>query len=428
MAVDNANKNRQRALVSYAVATAIISLFSTSVSYAALSAPSMAASGGADSTEAYIIKLVEAYANESGNKDLKAKLASADLKALLASADTDEKMAKLAGELTPDRSGASVYNVITAQNLFTQSIRKRTSDFLLGDAARTSFWMTYLGSDNTSYITTEGTNRFDGYDSTSTGVAMGYDFVLSDSTVAGVAFTRQEIDSTNRLYEKSLEITSYQAALYVTQAWNDFYLSSRGVLGRNANLAQHQVGDVGLTDADARFNSTNFALEFDLSRPLYWGDFTVIPLASASYSQVRVEDYAEHYVRELDKKGEVLKKSAGSPAALVFEEQHYQELNLGLGLELAHSFYTKLGAFQSRLGGKADFEVLDMDLTTTARLAAGGDSFTVGVNERDSVRYQSYADLTWETNGSMTWSLGVQHDWTDTTENNLFYGRAVYSF
>lgn len=418
MAVDNANKNRQRPLVNYAVATAIISLFSTSVAHAALSAPSMAAAGGADSTEAYVIKLVEDYANKFNNKELKA---------LLASANTDEKMAKLAAELTPDRSGASIYNVITAQNLFTQAIHKRTSDFLLGDAARTSFWMTYLGSDNASYITSEGTNRFDGYDSTSTGVAMGYDFVLSDSTVAGIAFTRQEIDSTNRLYEKSLEITSYQAALYATQAWNDFYLSSRGVIGRNANLAQHQVGEVGLTDADARFNSTNFALEFDLSRPLYWGDFTVIPLASLSYTQVRVEDYTEHYLRTVDKKGNP-DQTAGSPAALAFEEQHYQELNLGLGLELAHSFYTKLGAFQSRLGVKSDFEVLDMDLTTTARLAAGGDSFTVGVNERDSARYQSYADLTWETNGSMTWSLGIQHDWTDTTENNLFYGRAVYSF
>ncbi len=423
MAVDNANKNRQRSLVSYAISTAIISLFSTSVAHAALSAPSVAASGaaagGADSTESYVIKYLEELAKLPENKELKA---------LLDSANTDEKMAKLAGELTPDRSGASIYNVIAAQEQFTQAIRKRTSDFLLGDAARTSFWMTYLGSDNTSYITSEGTNRYDGYDSTSHGAAMGYDFVLSDSIVAGVAFTQQEIDSTNRLYDKSLEIESYQAAAYATTAWRDFYLNSRGVIGFSANTAKRQIGDsqdyAGHTDASARYNTTNFALEFDLLRPFYWNDFTIVPLASASYTHVRVEDYAENYVRD----AEDVKKSAGSPAAMAYEQQNYQELNLGLGLELAHSFYNKLGAFQSRVGMRADVEVLDMDLTTTARLVTGGNSFTVGVNERDSARYQSYADLTWETNGSMTWSLGIQHDWTDTTENNLLYGRAVYSF
>lgn len=421
MAVDNANKKRQKSLVSFAISAALLSMASTSTVQAAPLVPtpslaSSAANGGADATEVSVLKRLETLASATDN---------AELKALLALADTDAKAAQLAGELTPDRSGASVYNVILAQDLFTQSIRKRTSDFLLGDSARSSLWVSALGSDNTSYVTSDGLNRYDGFDSTSTGIVVGYEQVLAAGRILGVAFSQQNIDSENRLYDNSLEIESYQASIYGTQAWRNYYLSGRGVLGWNSNTNKRKIGD---DYAQGLYNSFNTALGFDLVRPFYWQNLSILPTVSANYTHVKVEDYAEHYIREYDKAGEKLVKSAGSPASLAYEQQDYQELTFGFGLELAHSLYTKLGAFQTRAGMKANAEVLDMDLTSTASFIAGGDSFTVGVNEREAMRYESYLDLSLETNGSMTWSLGVQHNWDDTRESNMFYGRAVYSF
>ena len=151
---------------------------------------------------------------------------------------------------------------------------------------------------------------------------------------------------------------------------------------------------------------------------------SILPTLSTSYTHVRVEDYSDHYVTD-DKSGEQV---GGHAAALAYEQQNYQELNFGLGLELAYSMYGDLGALQTRAGFKTDIEVLDMDLTSTARLASGGDSFTVAVNDNEKLQFESYVDLTWETNGSFTWSLGLQHNWDDANKNSMVYGRAIYSF
>lgn len=439
MAVDNAYKRRPMSLLSFAISSVLVTAASTGFVQASqlsnnqvdnfssnflaaenqaltnvmqpqtLASSGDAAAGGADSTEVYVLNHLYEQALATGNSELVA---------LIEAADTDEKAARLAGELTPDRSGANIYNVIMAQTLFTQAIRKRTSDFLLGDSARSSMWGSYLGADNTSYITSNGSNRYDGFDASSAGFVIGYDQVLSNSTTLGVAFSQQKIDSQGRTYDNDLAIESYQASLYGTRAWKDYYLSGRGVIGWNANTANRSIGSAlnsgQKTDATSRYNSYNFAAEVDLVRPFYWGDFSILPLLSAGYTHIRAEGYEEN--------------GSGSAAALAYDQQNYQELMLGLGLEVAHSFYTDIGAFQTRVGMRTDFEVLDMDLTTTATLLSGGDSFTVGINENEDVRYESYLDLTWETNGSMTWSLGVQSNWDSSTENTLFYGRAVYSF
>ena len=439
MAVDNANKRRQKLLFNFAISSALLTMASTTFVQAEIMQNGMggklsshflsaenaalmnaiqpristtaasAANGGADSTEVYVLNHLKAQAIATSNTALVA---------LITAADTDEKAAQLAGEFTPDRSGANIYNVMLAQELFTQSIRKRTSDFLLGDSARSSMWASYLGSNNTSYITNDGMNRYDGFDASSSGFVVGYDQVLSQNSIMGVAFSHQKIDSEGRMYDNELQIESYQASLYGTQTWQDYYLSGRGVIGWNANTGARSIGGELATGqktaAHSRYNSYNFAAEIDLVRPFYWGDFSILPLLSAGYTHIRAEDYKEN--------------GSGSAAALAYEQQNYQELTFGLGLELAHSLYTNVGAFQTRAGIRSDIEVLDMDLTTTATLLSGGESFTVGINESEDIRYESYVDLTWETNGSMTWSLGVQRNWDSSTETNVFYGRAVYSF
>lgn len=441
MAVDCANNRKPKTLVSIAITSVLLSLTVAAPLQAQLIPHSLdgympvvnlgnhvkaaddlassAANGGADASEVYVLTVLEKQAKDDaakGNTEL--------LDLLKAASGNDAKAAKLAAELTPDRSGAGVYNVILAQDLFTQSIRKRSADFLLGDSARSSFWATFLGAENTSYVTSDGSNRYDGFDATSTGIAFGFDLVRSKNTIMGVAFSQQNVDSASRLLDNSLEIESYQAALYGTQSWGDYYLSGRGVIGWNAHTSSRMIGG---EESLGRYNSNNFALEFDLTRPVYWGDFSILPTVSTSYTHVRIEDYSDHYVTETDRKGKVT-HVGGSVAALAYEQQNYQELNFGLGLELAYSLYTDFGALQTRAGFKTDIEMLDMELTTTARLASGGDSFTVAVNDNEELQYESYVDLTWETNGSFTWSLGLQHNWDDTSKNSMVYGRAIYSF
>ncbi|WP_157097656.1 autotransporter outer membrane beta-barrel domain-containing protein [Photobacterium sp. J15] len=451
MAVEHASKTTQKSLLSVAVVTGLLfggsfhaakaselltdlnglaglsqyqqlKASNTPAAVARMSIADDAVSGGADATEAYIMRRIQELAETEDN---------AELKALLASATTDEQAAHLAGELTPDRSGANIYGVIQAQDLFTNTLRKRTSDYILGDSARTSVWATYLSSDYEMPISSDGANRFDGFDATFSGAAFGFEKILSADTIMGVAFSQQQVKSTSRLYNNKTDIDSYQAALYATTTLSDWYFSGRSVVGWNANTTDRAIGESsgydGKTDAKARYNSHNFALQLDVMYPIYWQEFALLPTVSAGYTWVKAEDYAENYIRDFNKKGE-LERSSGSPAALAYDEQSYQEMNLGLGLEAAHSFYFDYGVIQTRLGASATFEMLDDELTTTAHLVSGGDNFTVGVSEREDTRYQAYASLLWETNGSFSWSLTAEREWDDKAENMMFYGRAVYSF
>ncbi|WP_299017816.1 autotransporter outer membrane beta-barrel domain-containing protein [uncultured Photobacterium sp.] len=451
MAVENARKTKQKSLLSVAVATGLLlgggfhaataselvtdlnslTSFTQYQQVKTANAPQAAArmgiadnavSGGADATEAYIIRRIQEQAEGEDN---------AELKALLASATTDAQAARLAGELTPDQSGANIYGVIQAQDLFTNTLRKRTSDYILGDFARTSVWATYLSSDYMMPVKSDGTNRYDGFDATSSGAAFGFEKILSADTVMGVAFSQQQVDAASRLYNNKTEIDSYLASLYATTVLSDWYFSGRGVVGWSANTAHRAIrestGYTGKTDATARFNSQNIALQLDAMYPMYWQNFALLPTVSANYTWVKVEDYAENYIREFNNKGEP-ERSSGSPAALAYDEQSYQELNLGLGLEASYSFYFDYGVIQTRLGAGASFEMLDDELTSTAHLVSGSEKFTVGVAEREDTRYQAYASLLWETNGSFSWSFSAEREWDDKAENMMLYGRAVYSF
>ncbi|OLQ72893.1 hypothetical protein BIT28_06835 [Photobacterium proteolyticum] len=389
---------------------------------AELNVADRAVAGGADATESYVIRRLQEQAEADNN---------IELLDLLASASTDAEAAQLAAELTPDRSGANIYGVIQAQDLFTNALSVRITDYLLGNSARNSVWVSFLSSDYKEPINTQGTNRYDGVDSTANGFAVGYEKMFSEATTLGVAISQQKVKATSRLYKNETDIDSYQAAIYGMVALSDLYFSGRGVVGWNANTSSRTIGSTTgydeHTDAFAMFNSQNIALELDVIYPLYWQDFTLLPTLSTDYTWVKVEDYAENYVRTFTKKGDV-DLSSGSPAALAYDTQHYQELNLGMGVELAHSYSFDYGVIQTRLGASASFEVLDDELTKTARLASGGESFTVGVKEREDTRYQAHATLLWETNGSVAWSLSVEREWDAQAENMMVYGRALYAF
>ncbi|MGF1724810.1 autotransporter outer membrane beta-barrel domain-containing protein [Photobacterium nomapromontoriensis] len=423
MAVDRDRRMQQR--VAGLAFTGIGLMCSYSVANAATltsSIAELAAAGGADSTEVYVLKLLEDQAMANGDQELLD---------LFASVTSSEAAARLAGEITPDRSGASVYNVITAQNVFTNTVRKRASDFILGDSARTSLWVSYLGTDSTSYVNSDGSNRFDGYDADSAGFAVGYDRVLSESSMLGVAFSQQSLNSDSRLYNYHLDIESYQASLYGTYEWRDIYFSAQGVVGWNSNTSKRVIGSMvemaDKNEATARFNSQNAGLLLDAQFPVYLGSFTFLPSIFADYTLVKVEGYSENYVREYDKSGkETL--AAGSPASLAYDRQEHETLDLGIGLELAHRFTTNVGVFSTQLKLKAQQDVLDNALMTTASLASGGSSFTLQASEADDFYYQSHLDFAWETNTSFSWHLGAQYLWSDSQETTTFYGRGTYSF
>ncbi|SEG56862.1 autotransporter outer membrane beta-barrel domain-containing protein [Vibrio hangzhouensis] len=378
--------------------------------------------GGADSTEVYVLSTLVEQAQVTGNTELMN---------LLSSAATDEEAARLARALTPDRSGANIYAVLQSQEVFANAIKKRTRDNIHGIPAQSNFWLSLLGNDQTSYVNSDGSNRYDGFNSSSYGAAFGFDKIFSGNSLLGLAFSHQHIETGSRLTANSSEIETLQAAVYGETMWHDINFSGRGIVGRGSHKISRNIEGgsdfSGHTNADGRTQSTTASLQVDMSYPIYVSSFTFLPVVSSSYNYAMLDGYSEDYVRTYNNNG-VLTKSTGSAAALSYDTQFYDELLFGAGLEIAHTWFTGIGALHSRLGGHVNYNALDTDLNITSRLVSGGDSFTVQANSREKLRYQSYFDMVLETDGRFSWSLGVQYDWDDSSKNAMAYGRAIYSF
>ena len=383
---------------------------------------SSAAAGGADASEAYTLQFIYDQAVKTDNKELLA---------LINSATSDKEKAMLAGELTPDRSGMTVKGALISQDLFARAVQRRTSDFLFGDAARSSFWGSYLGGKLNHYAASDGMNRFDGFDATMSGFAFGFDKIVTDNLILGVAFSNQNVEAESRLFNKSLNIDSYQSALYGTMSWEHLVISGRALVGWNANQTDREIGQALVhdekIDAHGRFNSISTSLQFDIQSPMYWNQFNFAPILSVRYNWIKADEYQENYEREYDNKDNLV-LSSGSPAALNYDAQVYDELNIGLGLVGGFSHNINGGVISLRSGIYADYEVLNRDLTSTVRLASGGDKFTVAVNPYADQQYRSFVELGWESNTAWSLNVGGEYQWGDQQDGYLFFGKAVYSF
>ena len=383
---------------------------------------SSAAAGGADASEAYTFQFIYDQAVKTDNKELLA---------LISAATSDKERAMLAGELTPDRSGMTVKGALISQDLFARAVQRRTSDFLFGDSARSSFWGGYLGGELNHYAATDNMNRFDGFNADMSGFAFGFDKSVANNIVIGVAFSNQNVKAESRLLNKTIDIDSYQSALYGTMSWEYLVISGRALVGWNANQTDRLIGEgsdhIEKLDAHGRFNSISTSLQFDIQSPIYWNQFDFSPILSVSYSWIKAEEYQENYEREYDKKGNLVLNS-GSPAALNYDAQVYDELNIGLGFVGGFSHNINGGVISIRSGIYADYEVLNQDLTSTVRLVSGGDKFTVAVNPYADQQYRSFVELGWESNTAWSLNVGGEYQWGDQQDGYLFFGKAVYSF
>ncbi|NNN45518.1 MULTISPECIES: autotransporter outer membrane beta-barrel domain-containing protein [Vibrio] len=409
------NKNTKLSnLVKLTLATSMGFVFTTSVSANVNidNLTGLAASGGADAYDVYNLKALYEYVNAN-------QAWNSGLYQLLESATTKEEAAALASALSPDRSGASLYSVMSSQSLFSNTLRKRGTDFILGDYGNTSLWVSVLGADSSHYVTNDGSNRYDGYNSESTGIAFGYDLMRSSDAIVGLAFSQQKTDVKNRLTGRRLDIENYYAALHGLFKFDDIYISAQGIVGWSDYLSKHNVNGVpsysGSTAEDATFGGDNYGVSADLYYPLYVGSFTVLPSVYANYQLVRVDGYKEN-------------QADNSLVVKDFDKLEHEALYLGVGVEVANSISTNLGIFSAQAKFKAKQEVLDHTTFSKGRLANSGYEFSAPIAQLDDTFYETNVDFIWETASNFSFNLGAQYSWSDSQDTTMFYGRGAYSF
>ncbi|WP_152554136.1 autotransporter domain-containing protein [Endozoicomonas elysicola] len=155
----------------------------------------MASDGGADDTESFVLETFGHVALDDteittdtitfGSRN------SEELANLLNDASNDQQAARLAGELTPDRSGAVIHVIQRSQSHQLDQIDTRLSMNRSGQQG--GFWMNIYGYHGEKDID----GRIDGYEVSGLNASFGMDNNYSENIIVGAAFSinRQDIDT-----------------------------------------------------------------------------------------------------------------------------------------------------------------------------------------------------------------------------------------
>ncbi len=377
-----------------------------------------AAAGGADTTE---VAVVGAFGDiVLGSGDGKGTFSAAELANLmnLAGTGSPERAATLAGELTPDRSGAILHATQNAQNRQLDNVNRRlnaihASETAGGYGGMEGMWFRAFGHDGSKDV--EG--RVDGYDLKGSGFSIGTDGLMSDNVRAGFAFGYSAQETDGQLYDTSHDIESYQLSAYSLFYRQDFFINASANVGMNSYESERTIGEslgyTGETKASSSYDGYSAA-----ARLVAGKDFTITgtqlqPLIAAEFNHTQIDAYEED----------------GSPASLGYGEQSIEQFKLGAGANVFRHF--SLGDYDltARLSGMAwhDFNAdnHEIDAFIIEDPSTKGTITTATGSSENRFDFEAAIDL--KSVGGLNLGLDVIHTIEDDFNDTALQFRAEYA-
>lgn len=132
----------------------------------------------------------------------------------LANASTREEVARIAQQLTPEVNGGASRAAVTGQNIVNNAISNRVSGLRSGMSSGEAFkeagvWVQALSNHGDQ----DQRGGVDGYESNSSGIAVGVDGKLNDQTTVGVAYSYMNTNVTSDSGDKT-EVQGSAFTLY----------------------------------------------------------------------------------------------------------------------------------------------------------------------------------------------------------------------
>lgn len=381
-----------------------------------------AKSGGADATEQAVIKAfgnyIETGMTVTEDSITFATRTQAELAGLIGLADADSS-ARLSGELTPDRSGATIHAAQRAQNNQFDAINNRLNtlradQFHVVNATRSGLWMRVHGNDAKKNVD----ERIDGYDVQGMGFSFGIDGDLTENLVTGLSFGQSYQDIDTIIYDTKHEVNTYQFSAY--GLWNhDTYFATASV---NAGVDYYEsertigasVGYTGETSANADYKAFHYGLRMTAGMDLAFDNLLVQPIIAGELSHVNIEDYTE----------------TGSPARYTYDTQSVRQVKLGAGVNLNTNFevgsgiltpyFTTMGWYDFNADNHtiSGHVVVDPTIAGTINTATGS----------TEVQLNLAAGFDYTIDGGLSLGLGLQHDFVDDGHDTQLQARMNYAF
>ncbi|QJI14831.1 autotransporter outer membrane beta-barrel domain-containing protein [Pseudomonas sp. ADAK22] len=271
----------------------------------------------------------------------------------LANAGTAQQLAQVSEQLKPDVNRGALDVALSGQTVINGAIFNRLTDQREGHQTG-GVWVQGLSSN----MDQDGRGGNNGYSANSSGMAVGVDGRLNDTTRLGVAYSYLNSNIHSDLGNKT-DVEGHALSLYGNWALQNWFVDGSLSYGHNDNDSKRHVAGTtakGSYDSNVLAASVIGGYSFKPSQAV-----VIEPRVAARYANVRMDGYDEK----------------GSSAALSTRSQRYEVGELGAGLRLAGNLPMGAGKLQPEATLMAYHDLMGDRVAQTSSFVAGGSPFTV---------------------------------------------------
>ncbi|AZF24384.1 autotransporter outer membrane beta-barrel domain-containing protein [Pseudomonas sp. R2-60-08W] len=271
----------------------------------------------------------------------------------LANAGTAQQLAQLADQLTPDVNRGALDVALSGQTVVNGAIFNRLTDQRESHQVG-GVWVQGLSSN----MDQDGRGGNNGYSANSSGMAVGVDGRLNDTTTLGVAYSYLNSNIHSDLGNKT-DVEGHALSLYGNWALQNWFVDGNLSYGHNENDSKRHVAGTtakGSYDSNVLAASVIGGYSFKPSQAV-----VIEPRVAARYANVRMDGFTEK----------------GSSAALSTASQRYEVGELGAGVRLAANLPLSAGTLQPEATLMAYHDLMGDRVAQTSSFVAGGSPFTV---------------------------------------------------
>ena len=378
--------------------------------------------GAGASSEAAIVNVMKTITalgrGNAGAKNVYSKIASITDK---------EKLIKFATESKVNNANATQEANVLASTKVVQGITHRLNNlrdddfnnstgYSYGDgASNQGVWVQFLNSssDQDKRHNDDGDEVL-GFEGDMSGLTLGFESDMNGYTT-GLAFTMANLDTNKKNSNDKSVIKNYQVSLYGSWEEDNYFVD--GVL--NLGISQHDrnryIDGFVSTPITADFTSQHYGLQFLGGMTEEFEGIQVQPMVGFNYTMVTTESYTEED-----------KNDTGF--AMKVDNQKYQKMELGAGVELSKEFRVNKGELEPSVRFMAWHDFKGQQVETNTRYVIGGSEFTSKGADAVKTSMQFSANLAYRRNDNMTFTAGYERNQKSDYKSDSLYLRMKYDF
>ena len=271
----------------------------------------------------------------------------------LANAGTAAQLAQISDQLKPDVNRGALDVALSGQTVVNGAIFNRLTE-QRESQQRGGVWVQGLSSN----MDQDGRGGANGYSANSSGMAVGVDGRVNDTTTLGVAYSYLNSNIHSDLGNKT-DVEGHALSLYGNWSLQDWFVDGSLSYGHNDNESKRHIAGTtakGSYDSNVLSASVIGGYSFKPSHAV-----VIEPRVAARYANVRMDGYDEK----------------GSSAALSTRSQRYEVGELGAGVRLAGNLPMGAGSLQPEATLMAYHDLMGDRVAQTSNYVLGGSAFTV---------------------------------------------------